>query len=102
VSGKRYSPARAPFLTWIPPLHRRMADARSFTISSLRRTIQPHGFRVVGWSRLMPPFDRSRFGKRIRATTDRLERTPLGVFGLTVIIVFERMPVSSRSRSSRP
>lgn len=88
--GKRYPAARAPFLPWIPPLHQRMADARNFTITSLRRTVQPHGFRLVGWTRLMPPFDRSRAGKRIRTATDRLERTPLGVFGITVVMVFMR------------
>ncbi len=76
--GKRYPPTRAPFLPWIPPLHRRMAGARSFTITSLRKLIQPHGFRCVGWSRLMPPFDRSRFGKRIRRATDRLETNTTG------------------------
>jgi SAM-dependent methyltransferase len=90
LNGKRYPSTRAPFVTWIPPLHRRMADARSFTVTSLRRTIQPHGFRLLGWTRLMPPFDRSRMGKKIRTVTDRLESTPLGVFGVTVVLVFER------------
>jgi SAM-dependent methyltransferase len=95
--GRRYPPTRAPFLTWIPPLHRRMANARSFTISSLRRTIEPHGFRLTGYTRLMPPFDRSRAGKRMRPITDRLERTPLGVFGITLVMVFERRTPPRRS-----
>jgi SAM-dependent methyltransferase len=90
VGDTRYPGTRAPFLPWIPPLHRRMADARNFTITSLRRRVEPHGFRTVGWTRLMPPFDRSRLGKRLRSTTDRLERTPIGVLGVTVVMVFER------------
>ena len=87
---KRYPPTRAPFLPWVPALHSRLADARSFTVSSLRKRIQPHGFRLVGWTRLMPPFDRSRVGRRLRSVTDRLEHTPLGVFGVTIVMVFER------------
>lgn len=90
--GKRYPPTRAPFLPWIAPLHDRLADARSFTVSSLRERIEPHGFRLMGWTRLMPPFDRSRLGRRIRGATDKLESTPLGVFGVTIVMAFERVP----------
>jgi ubiquinone/menaquinone biosynthesis C-methylase UbiE len=93
--GRRHPPIAFPFLPWIPPLHRRMSDARSFTVTALRRVVEPHGFRLRAHTRLMPPFDRSRMGKKIRGFTDSLERTPLGVFGITLVMVFEKVQTSA-------
>jgi SAM-dependent methyltransferase len=90
VRGRRLSPLAMPFVTWVPPLHRRVADARSFGARGLRRLVEAHGFRCTATAYLMPPFDRSRLGQRIRPVTDRLEGTPLRVFGLSLVMVFCR------------
>lgn len=53
--GRRYSPARAPFLTWIGPLHRRLADARVFTAADLRQRLGAAGLAVRSVDYIMPP-----------------------------------------------
>ncbi len=83
--GKRHSPASFPFLPWLRPVHRKLADARSFTVHSLRERVEPHGFQLIGSSYLMPPFDRKL--KALRAL-DKLERSPLRFFGLTLVMGF--------------
>jgi ubiquinone/menaquinone biosynthesis C-methylase UbiE len=84
--GRRYPPARAPFLTWIGPLHSRMADARTFTAAELRRRLAAAGLQMRSVDYIMPPFDRSPIGKRIRPVTDLAERTPLRVFGMALAV----------------
>jgi len=39
---------------------------------------------------MMPPFDRSGAGRRLRTVTDRLERTPARVFGSTLVVAARR------------
>jgi ubiquinone/menaquinone biosynthesis C-methylase UbiE len=97
IRGRRYQPSRVPFLPWIRPLHRLWSDARSFTVSSLGGMIRDHGFELHGHAYLMPPFDRSSTGKRIRPLTDALERTPLRVFGLTLLIASRKPGTHSHS-----
>lgn len=89
LGGRRLPPWRMPGVTWIVPLHRRVSDARAFTMRGLTRTVERQRFRQIGETWLMPPFDRSRFGKRIRPLTDAMERSPLQVFGLTLAATFE-------------
>jgi ubiquinone/menaquinone biosynthesis C-methylase UbiE len=88
--GKRRSPQYFPFLTWITPLHRRLADARVFTKKGLTRQAEAQGFRLVGSDYMMPPFDRSGLGGKIRKVTDRIERSRLKFFGMALILVFEK------------
>jgi SAM-dependent methyltransferase len=90
IRGRRHSPGVLPGLPWVPPLHRKLSDARSFTVRSLTRLIGPYGFELRAHDYIMPPFDRSAWGKRIKPLTDGLERTPLRVFGITLIMVFVR------------
>lgn len=92
MHGHRYSPLRAPFLTWIRPLHRRMSDARTFTATELRRHLRDAGLRPRSVDYIMPPFDRSRLGRRIRPLTDRIERSFLRVFGMALVITAEKPP----------
>lgn len=85
--GRRYRPG-PPFITWIPPLHRRHADARVFTAHGLARRARRQGLTCVGTGYIMPPFDASPAGKRIRSFTDRLERSPARVFGMALALAF--------------
>lgn len=90
IFGKRRKPHVAPFLPWIPPLHRRLADARSFTLRGLSRQVEAKGFRLVAVDYIMPPFDRSGLGGKIRRLTDRVERSRFKWFGMALVLVFEK------------
>lgn len=83
--GRRYPPARAPFVTWLAPLHDRLADARTFTALDLRRRLAAAGLRTETIGYIMPPFDRSPVGRRLRPLTDHIEHTPLRVFGMALV-----------------
>ncbi len=86
--GQRRSPVTFPFLPWIQPIHRHLADARSFTVRSLTRRVERHGFARTGFTYLMPPFDRKL--ARLRGL-DRLETGPLRFIGLTLVLSFDRL-----------
>ncbi|MFG2109463.1 class I SAM-dependent methyltransferase [Micromonospora chersina] len=90
IRGKRYRPARGPFLPWIVPLHRRLADARAFTARGLSAHLRRAGLEPVAMDYIMPPFDRSGFGRRIRPVTDGIERSPLKFFGMALAVVARR------------
>ena len=89
--GRRMSPAKGPFLPWVSPLHERLADARTFTVRTLGADIESHGFRRVGYDYIMPPFDRSSIGRKIKPVLDRVERSPLKFFGMALILVFRKV-----------
>jgi ubiquinone/menaquinone biosynthesis C-methylase UbiE len=89
--GKRRPPRYGPFLPWIVPLHRRLADARSFTVPGLSKQIEAKGFRLIGVDYIMPPFDRSGLGGKIRRVTDAVERSRFKFFGMALILVFEKI-----------
>ena len=40
----------------------------------------------------MLPFGRSRVGRQVRPVTDRIERSPLRIFGMALVLVFTKMP----------
>jgi ubiquinone/menaquinone biosynthesis C-methylase UbiE len=89
LRGRSFRGRYLPFLPWLPPVHSRLADARTYTRVSLRREVQRAGFRLDGVEYVMPPFDGSRFGNRfIRPLTDALERTPLRRFGVSIVASF--------------
>ena len=90
INGKRYPPSRGPFLPWLVPLHRRLADARSFTARSLSRQLREAGLEPVAVDYIMPPFDRSGIGRRVRPVTDAIERSPLKFFGMALVVVAHR------------
>lgn len=90
VRGRRYPSSRAPFVTWVRPVHRRFSDARTFTAAELRGHLAQAGLRLRSLDYMMPPFDRSGVGRRIRAATDRIERSPLSFFGMTLIATAEK------------
>ena len=86
VRGRRYPPSRGPFLPWIVPLHRRLADARSFTSRGLRGQLTRAGLQPTSVAYIMPPFDRSRIGQRVSPVTDYLERSRLGFLGMALVV----------------
>ena len=88
--GRRHPSWHAPGLPWVPPLHRRMSDARAFTVHRLGARIQRIGFDLVGSGYIMPPFDRSPVGRRIRPLTDAVERSPLQFFGMALVLAFRK------------
>lgn len=88
--GRRYPPARAPFLTWIAPLHHRLADARTFTAAELRRRLTTAGLSIRSVDYIMPPFERSSVGQWIRPITDLVERSPLRWFGMALVVTAEK------------
>jgi len=89
--GRRRTPASGPFLPWVPPLHARIADARVFTVRRLSAQVRRHGFRREGFDYIMPPFDRSKVGRKIKPVLDRVERSPLKFFGMALILVFRKV-----------
>jgi ubiquinone/menaquinone biosynthesis C-methylase UbiE len=92
LTPNHHYPARfIPFLPYVKPLHRRFATARNFTTADLHDLMCPRGFEVVAWDWIMPPLDNWTFGTPvIRRALDRLERSPLRTFGVSVIGVFTK------------
>jgi ubiquinone/menaquinone biosynthesis C-methylase UbiE len=82
---------RIPGLPYLPPLHARVADARIYTGRSLRRLLRSNGFEEAATDYVMPPFDRSATGRRfVKPVTERLERSPLKVLGVSVVAVYRK------------
>lgn len=90
VRGRMVEPRRFPFLPWLPPVHRRFATARIYTLRSLRREVESlTSLRLYARTWVMPPFDRWAAGRRfIRPVTQALERTPARVFGVSIVAAF--------------
>jgi len=88
-----------PLLPYVKPLHRRLAKARNFSDDELVAAASAVGFTTVGVGHVMPPFDHWQFGRRwIKPLTERVERSPFGRFGVSIIGVFERRLPGSDSR----
>lgn len=84
-----YPARRFPFLPYIKPLHRRLSTARNFTRRDLVELVCTDQIHVQAWDWVMPPLDNWHYGRRqLRATMDRLERSPLKLFGVSIIGVF--------------
>ncbi|WP_143832031.1 bifunctional 2-polyprenyl-6-hydroxyphenol methylase/3-demethylubiquinol 3-O-methyltransferase UbiG [Nocardiopsis sp. CNR-923] len=81
---RRLSALTAPFLPWVRPLHDRMSDARAFSTQEMGRLLRAAGLRVRAISYIMPPFDRR--PRPVQTVSDRLEDTPLRVFGMTMAV----------------
>jgi ubiquinone/menaquinone biosynthesis C-methylase UbiE len=95
VKGQRYPPLYGPFLPWLVPLHSRLADARSFTVRGLTPVIERHGFDRIGYTYIMPPFDRPGIGRHLRPILDTIERSPLKFFGMALVLAFRKVSSST-------
>lgn len=90
--GKVHPGWRFPFLTWVPPVHRRFSINDAFTPGRLDRVIQAHGFRRTGLAYMWPPLDgHPDLNRRVRPVLQLLERTPLRRFAQTLVMTYERV-----------
>jgi ubiquinone/menaquinone biosynthesis C-methylase UbiE len=89
--GRTYPARRVPFLPYVKPLHRRLSTARNFARRDLAELVCTEEVRLVAWDWVMPPLDHWRRGRApLLALLDRLERSPLRVFGVSIIGIFEK------------
>jgi len=89
--GRTVSGKFIPMLSWVPPLHRRVAHARLFTDKQIRSRLHRAGFREVATTWMMPPLDGMPGGKHLRRVGDFLERTPLVRFGVSIVGVWQKV-----------
>lgn len=88
---------RIPLLPWIPFLHTRFSLARVYTVRTLDRLFQPHGFRREAVTWLWPTFEHGgnpaqRFLRPLFPVMRRLETSPLRRFGTSVVVKYRRVP----------
>lgn len=87
---------RWPFtlgLPYLKPLHDRLSQARTFTATSLLVWLAGAGWRVTGYSYVMPPFDNWDAGRRFLAPlTRRLEKSAFTRVGVSVVLAAEPDP----------
>jgi len=90
IAGRRRRPVHAPGITWVRAVHARCSDARAFTLAELRDAGAAHGLRLVEHRYMMPPFDQSRVGGRLRGLTDRMEDSAVSFLGMTHVLAFRK------------
>jgi SAM-dependent methyltransferase len=90
---------RFPLLPYFPWLHSRLALARVFTLRGLDRLLVPLGFDRVKADFAFPTFERgSRMGRIMRPLRNLvrlLERTPLRVLGVSIVVCYQKTSESS-------
>jgi SAM-dependent methyltransferase len=94
----RYRFGNVPLVNWLPTtLRNRLAPhVRAYTGSGLRRLFKGLPARIVHHTQVFPGYDNIAarapiLGKILRAATYALEHTPLRVFGLSHLLVVERV-----------
>lgn len=87
-----------PLINWLPnPLRNRLCPhVRAYTARGLRRLLDGLPVKIVAHTQVYPGFDnivarRPRLGRWLRRLLYALERTPLRVFGLSHLLVVERV-----------
>jgi SAM-dependent methyltransferase len=94
----RYRFGNIPLVNWLPtPLRDRLAPhVRAYTRRGLHRLFTDLPIRIVHHTVIFPGYDniaarRPRLGRVLRAVTYALERTPLRAFGLSHLLVVEKL-----------
>jgi len=92
-----YHFGNVPLVNWLPaPLRNRLAPhARAYTTKDLRGLLDGLPVRIVHHTLVFPGYDNivrrvPALGRALRATTYALERTPLGAFALSHLLVIEK------------
>ena len=93
--GQREIMGRIPLITYLPPLHDRFSVARVFTVRGLDRLFCPLGFRRTKLDYAWPTFEHggNPFQPMLRplfGLMRRLERSPLRMFGTSIVVRFEK------------
>ncbi len=96
----RYHFGNVPLVNWLPTLLRdRLAPhVRAYTAGGLRRLFEGFPVRIVHHTQIFPGYDNvvSRaptLGRTLRAITYALERAPLRAFGLSHLLVVEKLEI---------
>ena len=94
----RYHFGNTPLINYLPDrLRNHLAPhVRTYTVGSLRRLFQGLPMRVVSHTQIYPGYDsltarRAAWGRVMRWLTYRMEQTPLRVWGLSHVLVAEKM-----------
>lgn len=94
----RYHFGNIPLVNWLPdPLRRRLAPhVRAYTVGDLRRLFAGLPVRILQHTQIFPGYDKivaraPALGRLVRTVTYALERTPLRIFGLSHLLVLERV-----------
>jgi ubiquinone/menaquinone biosynthesis C-methylase UbiE len=79
-----------PFASWLPaPIHRRVAGARIYTESGIRKLLRETGWNEAGIEWMLPPLDQlnhATLQKKLRLVLQRLESSSLRRFGVSLIV----------------
>lgn len=90
-----------PLVSWLPnSLRKRLCHARIYTRRALFLMAQQAGFKVQKSGYIFPPLDSLRlpFKMSYRRLANRLERSPLAMFGVSIYAVLKK-PEGSRDAS---
>ncbi len=95
---KEYHFGNIPFVNWLPtPVRNRLAPhVRAYTARGLRSLFTGLPVHIVHHARIFPGFDNivarsPGLGQVLRSVAHALERTPVSVFGLSHVLVAEKL-----------
>lgn len=96
---------RAPLLTYWPWLHRRLAIARVFTVRDLDFLFAARGLRRCAVDYAWPTFEHAgnplqRFIKPFYGLMRQLERSPIRIFGTSVLVKYVKPPLPPSSSAA--
>jgi SAM-dependent methyltransferase len=96
--GGRYHFGNIPLINYLPDRWRRRfcPHVRAYTRRDLRRLLAGLPVRIVAHTQIFPGYDKlvdrhRRLGRALRGLTYFLERTPLRIFGLSHLLVVEKI-----------
>jgi len=80
-----------PFVSMSDFIHKKIGTARRFSKKNIINEFSQCGFDIVGFEFMMPPFDYFNFGRKyIKKFTDKMERSYLKYFSMTLIAVMRK------------
>lgn len=83
IKNNFYSPRFFPFLPWLSKLHSRLATAAVFSMSEMQLYISNAGFSELKAGYMMPPLEKLGY-LSVGNFLEKLEQTPVGVFGVSI------------------